>query len=87
MKVYKLYYFCDDSAETNRYVFEQIELLTENGLRKRLRQAIIDEQLGEDTCDRFNLRPDMDLSWYSTKDIIDIFRSDGYEIQESTLED
>lgn len=87
MKVYKLYYFCDDSAETNRYVFEQIELLTENGLRRRLRQAIRDEQLGQLTCDEFHLDENTDLSWYSTKDIIEIFKFDGYDIQEYNLED
>lgn len=47
MKVYKLYYFCDDSAETKRYIFEQIELLTEKMLRARFKQAIIDEQYGD----------------------------------------
>lgn len=87
MKVYKLYFFCDDSAETKRYIFEQIDLLTEKMLRARFKQAIIDEQLGDYTRNEYNLDENTDENSFTIEQIIEIFEYAGYCIQENTLED
>lgn len=78
-KVWKLYFFCDDSAETPRYIYEHTEILGEHDLRERFKQAINDEQFGEDTFERFDLS---DPNAFSCDEIAGIFAYDGYEIQE-----
>ena len=86
IRVWKMYFFCDDSAETKRYIFEQIELLTEKMLRARFKQAIIDEQFGDYTRNIYNLDENTDENIFAIEKIIEIFKFDGYEIQENILE-
>lgn len=88
IKVYKMYFFCDDSAETPRYIFEQTDLYSEKGLKTRLKQAVIDEQLNDSTMIEYNLYDitDQAIDKMTTADIIEIFEFDGYDIQEQEIE-
>lgn len=78
-KVWKLYFFTDDSAETPRYIYDQVEILGERDLRERFKQAINDGQFNDGTFERFDLS---DPNAFSCDEIAEIFAYDGYEIQE-----
>lgn len=81
-KVWKLYFFCDDSAETPRYIYDQVEILGERDLRERFKQAINDGQFGKGTFERFDLsNPDV----FTCDEIAGIFAYDGYEITEQEI--
>lgn len=82
MKIYKLCY-CDDM---NQYeVFNHIELYTEAGLQDRLRQAIENEQLTEDTLEEYGLTSDTDCEEIPVDTVVKIFCDDGYECEEGWL--
>lgn len=78
-KVWKLYFFTDDSAETPRYIYDQVDILGERDLRERFKQAINDGQFNDGTFERFDLS---DPNAFSCDEIAGIFAYDGYEIQE-----
>ena len=81
-KVWKLYFFTGDSAETPGYIYDQVEILGERDLRERFKQAIHDEQFGEGTFERFDLsNPDV----FTCDEIAEIFAYDGYEITEQEI--
>ena len=89
IKIYKLYFIIEDDNEEElrpKYIFEQTELLTESMLKTRLKQAIIDEQLNEDTLERFDLTRDTDPEKFTTDEIVEIFEWDGYCVQENILD-
>ena len=81
-KVWKLYFFTGDSAETVGYIYDQIEILGERDLRERFKQAINDEQFNDGTFERFDLsNPDV----FTCDEIAGIFAYDGYEITEQEI--
>ena len=88
IRVWKMYFFCDDSAETKRYIFDQIGLYTDKELRQRLKEAILDESFGQGATEYYDLDKltDEDIDKMPIEKIIDIFDTDGYEIQENILE-
>ena len=81
-KVWKLYFFTGDSAETAGYIYNQIEILGERDLRERFKQAIQDEQFGEGTFERFDLS---DPNAFSCDEIAGIFAYDGYAIEKQEI--
>ena len=78
MKLYKLVYIGDE--DSNLETFRQTEVMTENGLRTRLKQAIQDEQLCQDTLELFDLDKNTDCHKLTAEQIVEIFDYDGYEI-------
>lgn len=87
IKVWKLYFFCDDSAETPRYIFDQVCLYSERDLRERLKEFIRDEQYGQGTYDFYELdkMTDDDIDKMSIDKIVDIFQDAGYAIESRTI--
>lgn len=83
MKIYKLCYVEDLRA---REVFNQIELYTAKGLKKRLQQAIAEEQICEETLEEFGLSTETNCENLSIKQVMKIFDADGYTIDEDYLE-
>ena len=88
IRVWKMYFFCDDSAETPRYIFDQVGLYTDKELRQRLKEAICDETFGQYATEKYDLDTltDEQIDSMPIEDIVDIFDADGYEIQENILE-
>lgn len=82
MKIYKLCYIDDLNASET---FNQIELYTELGLQDRLRQAIENEQLTEDTLEKYGLTNDTDCEKIPINKVVKIFCDNGYECKEDRL--
>ena len=78
MKLYKLVYIGDE--DSNLETFRQTEMMTEYGLKERLKQAIQDEQLCQDTMDVYDLDNTTDCHKLTAEQIVEIFDYDGYEI-------
>lgn len=78
MKLYKMVYIGDEDSP--RETFRQTEVMTEYGLKERLRQAIIDEQLCEDTLDHYGLNINTDCQKFLPEEVAEIFDYDGYDI-------
>lgn len=78
MKLYKLVYIGDE--DTPIETFRQTEVMTEYGIKERLRQAIIDEQLCPDTLDHYGLNRNTDCQKFLPEEVAEIFEYDGYEI-------
>ena len=82
MKIYKLCYTDDLNA---RETFNQIELYTALGLQDRLRQAIENEQLTEDTLEKYGLTTETNCEEIPVDTVVKIFCDDGYECEEDWL--
>lgn len=83
MKVWKLAYL--DTTQSLYELYNNIEILTEQGLKDRLRQAIDEEQLNCATYDEFVLDNETDTNAMATDTIVKIFKFDGYEIDTMEL--
>ena len=83
MKIYKLCYIEDLRA---RETFNQTEIHTAKSLKARLRQAIDEDQLCEETLEEFGLSPDVCCENLSLKEVMNIFDADGYTVAEDYLE-
>lgn len=83
IKVWKLYFFCDDSAETPRYIFDQICLYSERDLRERLKEFIRDERYDE--FYELDKMTDDDIDNMPIDNIVDIFQDAGYAIESRTI--
>ena len=79
-RVWKLDYL--DGEENIYEVFDRIELLSDDDLLPRLKQAIIDGQLGEDIIDDLQ---DKDIESFTPEQIAQVFEDDGYTIQAETI--
>lgn len=83
MKIYKLCYLEDLRA---RETFNQIEIHTEKGLRKRLRQAIDEGQVCPETLEEMGFDENVSIDNLSIKQVMEVFENDGYTIEEDYLE-
>ena len=85
VKVWKMIFIIDDDNYEEwlpRETVNQVELLGEKDWIPRLKQAIEDEQLNEDTIAEYNLSKltDKELDVMTPEQIIEIFEYDGYYI-------
>ena len=85
IRVFRLYFFTGDSAETPEYIFNQVEILTDNGLKQRFKQAIMDEQFNDGTIQRFNLS-ESNAEQFNADGIAEIFAYDGYSIEQEYIQ-
>lgn len=85
IRVFRLYFFTGDSAETPEYIFNQVEILTDNGLKQRFKQAITDEQFNDGTIQRFNLS-ESNAEQFNADEIAEIFAYDGYSIEQEYIQ-
>ena len=84
MELYKLYYI--DSDTTASEVFDKIEILTQDELSQRLKTAIVEGQLNDETMEHFSLNTDTDTDELDPCDILDIFDYDGYAVEQIEIE-
>lgn len=84
MELYKLYYIDSDTTATE--VFDKIEILTQDQLSARLKQAITEGQLNDETMKNFSLNKDTDTDELDACDILDIFDYDGYAVEQIEIE-
>lgn len=75
MRIWKLIYMDETTNEMD--VFKDIELLTDEKLKERFKQAIDNEQICEETIEEHKLDSSKD---YDIHNIADIFAKDGYTI-------
>lgn len=83
MKIYKLCYIEDLRA---RETFNQTEIHTAKSLKTRLQQAIDEGQVCEETLIELDYPVDLRCDNLSLDQVIEIFRSDGYTLEEDYLE-
>lgn len=80
-----LYKLCYIDEQTD--IFDEIEILTDEMLRRRFKNAVIEGQLTEETIAAHNLSADTDFEEIELCDIMDIFDEDGYDIQQIEIDD
>lgn len=80
-----LYKLCYIDEQTD--IFDEIEILTDEMLRRRFKNAVIEGQLTEETIAAHNLSVDTDFEEIELCDIMDIFDEDGYDIQQIEIDD
>ena len=80
-----LYKLCYIDEQTD--IFDEIEILTDEMLRRRFKNAVIEGQLTEETIAAHNLSADTDFEEMELVDIMDIFDEDGYDIQQIEIDD
>ena len=80
-----LYKLCYIDEQTD--IFDEIEILTDEMLRRRFKNAVIEGQLTEETIAAHNLSVDTDFEGIELCDIMDIFDEDGYDIQQIEIDD
>jgi len=81
MRIWKLIYLGEMISVYG--VFRDIELLTDNELKERFKQAIDKGQLCEETIEEYNLDSSQD---YDIETIVKIFQADGYTIDSVKIE-
>lgn len=84
MELYKLYYIGSDTTASE--VFDKIEILTQDELSQRLKKAIVDGQLNDETMKHFSLNNNTDTDELDSCDILDIFDYDGYAVEQIEIE-
>lgn len=80
-KVWKMIFIIEDDnyeEQLPKETFNQIELLGEKDWKPRLIQAVQDEQLTEDTIEKYNLNNNEVIDSLTINNIIEIFEYDGY---------
>ena len=84
MKIYLLGYF--DDLHWPSETLNALEIYTEQGLKRRLHEAIINEQLCESTLEDNNLTDTTDCEAMTIRKVIRVFRDDGYTVEERTID-
>lgn len=80
-KIWKMIFIIEDDNYEEwlpKETFRQTELLGEKDWKPRLIQAVQDEQLNEDTIEKYNLNNKEVINSLTTNNIIEIFEYDGY---------
>lgn len=85
MKLYKVLYI--DSLMTPRDVFREIDIFDEQGLRLWFIDRICSDGFNDDTLEHFGLDSNTDDKKFSVKEILNIFRYDGFETDVIEIED
>ena len=80
MRIWKLIYLDETTNEMS--VFREIELLTDEKLKERFKQAIDGEQLCEEIIEEYELDSNKE---YDVETIVKIFRIDGYTIESAEV--